>query len=155
MELETRQDLEAPQDKVFAALSDFPMVERKLMQQGVDIRRCAGPEPAGSGTRWHARFKLQGKQREAEVTLERYQPPCEMVFVLSVAGIVARLKIAVEALSEDRSRVVVSCELVAKTLSARLMLQPLKLNRGKVERKVDARVAEYARDLEGRLSRSA
>ena len=28
-------------------------------------------------------------------------------------------------------------------------------HRGKVQRKVDARIADYARDLEGRLSRSA
>ncbi len=155
MEFKSRQDLEAPQDRVFAALSDFEQVERRLLKRGVDVRRSEGSDPAEEGTRWSARFKLRGKRREAEVVLERYRPPEEMVFFLTVSGLEARTRLDFIALSPGRTRVQMTSELTPRTLSARLVVQSMKLSKGKLDRKLDTRMEEYARELEARLARSA
>ncbi|WP_417209673.1 SRPBCC family protein [Antarctobacter sp.] len=149
MELTAREDIEAPQDRVFAMLSDFDKIERQAMRRGTEITRTHdGP---GAGMAWRATFQFRGKRRAAEVTLSTYDPPERMVFDSVSGGLAMVLTLDVVALSPSRTRINVSTVLSARTLSARLFLQSIKLARGGLDKRFRRRVGELAGDMENRL----
>ena len=59
------------------------------------------------------------------------------------------------ALSATRTRVLVSFDMRAKTLTARLLLQSLKLAMAKMNKRFEARVLDYAEKVEDDYRRGA
>ena len=59
------------------------------------------------------------------------------------------------AMSRNRTRMTLGIELRPKTLSARLMVQSLKLARGNITKRFALRVAEFAKDIEDRMRGAA
>ncbi|MDU8910442.1 SRPBCC family protein [Aestuariicoccus sp. MJ-SS9] len=151
MEFSTREDIEAPNDRVFAAVSDFNAIERQVMRRGVEVRRIDDMTAPGPGMAWHARFRFRGKSREAEVTMTEYDPPQAMVFQTISGGLETRTELEFVALSRSRTRITMSVHLQPKTLSARLLVQSMKLARGNINKRFRVRMADYAKDLEARL----
>ncbi|MCE0507056.1 MULTISPECIES: SRPBCC family protein [unclassified Roseivivax] len=154
MQFSRTEDIEAPLDAVFGALSDFPAIERQIMRRGVEITRTDGGGAAGEGASWRAGFRYRGKAREADVTLSRHEPPTLMVFDAVSGGLEIRTIVECVALARTRTRVSIDAHLSAKTLSARLILQSMKLAKGRLDRKFKTRVAQAASDLEARLKRT-
>ncbi len=153
MELKASEDIEAPQEQVFAALSDFDMIERQALRRGVDIMRTGdGP---GVGMAWRAKFTFRGKKREAEVRLVSFDTPERMVFHSVSGGLEMELEIDVVALSRNRTRINIVTVMHPKTLSARLLVQSLKLAKGGVEKRFRRKMAELATGLETRLRGAA
>lgn len=149
MELTAREDIDAPQDRVFAMLSDFDTIERQAMRRGTEITRTH-PGP-GAGMAWQATFHFRGKKRDAAVTLSTYDPPERLVFDSVSGGLEMALTLDVVALSPSRTRINVTSVLGAKTLSARLFLQSIKLARGGIDKRFRKRVGELAGEMENRL----
>ncbi|MFW2544561.1 SRPBCC family protein [Primorskyibacter sp. 2E107] len=151
MQLKASEDIEAPIDRVFAELSDFEAVERQAMRRGVDVQRkgdAATPEP---GMTWVAGFSFRGKARDAEITLTDFAAPEQMVFHSVSGGLEAETRIETVALSRSRTRITFATELQPKTLSARLMVQSMKLAKGGIDKRFRAKMAGFARDLELKL----
>jgi uncharacterized protein YndB with AHSA1/START domain len=149
MELTAREDIEAPQEQVFAALADFDMVERQAMRRGIEITRLSdGPEV---GMSWRAKFTFRGKPRQAHITLSTYDAPDRMVFHTVSGGLEMDFSLDLVALSRNRTRINVSSVLAPKTLSARLLVQSLKLAKGGIEKRFTRRMADLAAGLESRL----
>ncbi|QFT64521.1 Polyketide cyclase / dehydrase and lipid transport [Roseivivax halotolerans] len=154
MQFSHKEDIEAPLDEVFAALSDFDTIERSILRRGVEVARTdrlAGP---CAGMTWRATFSFRGKSRDAEVVLSRFEPPTLMVFDSVSGGLETRTIVECVALSRSRTRVGIDTTLTAKTLSARLILQSMKLAKGRIDRKFKDRVASAATELERRLKRT-
>ncbi|MGP6086856.1 SRPBCC family protein [Antarctobacter jejuensis] len=149
MELKASEDIEASQDQVFAALSDFDMIERQALRRGVDIMRMG--EVTGAGMAWRAKFTFRGKKREAEVRLVTFDAPDRMTFHSVSGGLETDLEIDVVALSRNRTRINMVSVMHPKTLSARLLVQSLKLAKGGVEKRFRRKMAELATGLETRL----
>lgn len=154
MELTTREDIEAPLDRVFAEAADFDRLERQVTRRGIELRRTGGAERPGAGLSWRAGFRLHGKPRDAEIVLTEYDPPNAMVYHTASGGLEARTVIDFVALSRTRTRVGMKVELVPKTLSARLLVQSMKIARGNIEQRFRAKIADFARDIETRLKRA-
>ncbi|WP_305971436.1 MULTISPECIES: SRPBCC family protein [unclassified Mameliella] len=153
MELTAREDIEAPQDRVFAMMADFDSIERQAMRRGLEVTRTGdGP---GAGMAWDVAFRFRGKRREAAITLTDYQPPERMVFDTVSGGLDITLTLDVVALSPARSRINVTTVMAARTLSARLFLQSMKLARGGMDKRFRKRVAELAGEMETRLRGAA
>ena len=153
MELTAREDIEAPQERVFDMLSDFDTIERQAMRRGTEITRTSdGP---GAGMSWRATFQFRGKRRVAAVTLSEYQAPDRMVFDSVSGGLEMKLTLDVVPLSPTRTRINVTSVLSAKTLSARLFLQSIKLARGGIDKRFRKRVGELAGEMEKRLRGTA
>lgn len=156
MELKASEDIEAPQEQVFAALSDFDMIERQALRRGVDIIRTGttGDAPE-AGMAWRAKFTFRGKTREAEVRLVSFVAPDRMTFHSVSGGLEADLEIDVVALSRNRTRINMVSVMHPKTLSARLLVQSLKLAKGGVEKRFRRKMAELAAGLETQLRGAA
>ncbi|WP_136440780.1 SRPBCC family protein [Pacificoceanicola onchidii] len=151
MELKASEDIEAPIDQVFAALSDFEAVERQAMRRGVEISRKGEVDNPDAGLEWTAGFSFRGKKRDADITLTDFAVPEQMVFQSVSGGLEAQTRIETVALSRSRTRINLVTELMPKTLSARLLVQSLKLAKGGIDKRFRHRMATFARDLELRL----
>lgn len=155
MKFASKEDIAAPIDAVFTMLADFDSFERAAMRRGAEVQRTDNLRAPGPGMSWNARFMLRGRERRISVVLSTYDPPNQMVFTGGSPGLEAEMVIDLVALSRQRTRMSVSLKLSPKTLSARLMVQSLKLARSNLNRRFKLRLADYARITEERLSRSA
>jgi uncharacterized protein YndB with AHSA1/START domain len=149
MELTASEDIEAPQEQVFAALSDFDAVERQVMRRGIEITRLA--EETGTGLAWQTKFTFRGKPRQAHISLVTSTAPERLKFHSVTGGLESDLTLDLIALSRNRTRITVTSVLMPKTLSARLLVQSLKLAKGGIDKRFRARMADLASGLETRL----
>ena len=143
MELTATQDVEAPQQALFRAMMDFDRIEAQLAGSRIDLHRQHGPAAdAPLGTRWVARFRLRGEDRRATVTLCELVAPDRVVLDGAMGGLEARSAVTLDPLDTARTRVTAAVMLHPGTLSARLMLQSLRLARGTIEARFRARSAQ-------------
>ena len=154
MKFSTREDIEAPVDYVFAQVSDFAAFERRAMRQGADVtRREDGP--IAQGAIWDISFQFRGRDRSVLAELTQIDVPTLLSIDSASDGLNAVTEVELIALSQTRTRVLVSFDLRAKTLTARLLLQSLKLAKTKMTKRFNARVLDYAEDIEDRYRRDA
>lgn len=147
MKLSTREDIEAPIAYVFSRVSDFAGFERRALRQGVAVTRA--PEgAAGLGTIWDITVTFRGRERRVVAQLDVLDPPQLIQIDSRSDGLVARTRIELIALSQTRTRVMVEIDLSAHSLTARLLLQSMKLAKSKMTKRFSARAAEYAATLE-------
>ena len=155
MKFATKEDVEMPLEALFQRVSDFEGYERAAMRRGAEVVRVDTLTQPGEGMRWKAAFDLRGKRRNIEVVLSEYDAPNAMVFDAESQGLDVRMVLDLMALSRARTRLSITVELSAKTLSARLLLQSLKLARTNITKRFKLRVADMAKDMEDRYRRSA
>ncbi len=151
----TREDIEAPIDFVFAQVSDFAALERSILRRGAEVQRKVDRTPPAAGMVWDTSFEFKGKRRQLEVTLASFDPASGMRFDGKGKSLHCDLAIDLVALSRGRTRLVLTAELKPQNLSARLMVQSLKLARGNVTKRFEMRVASYAKDIEEKYSARA
>ncbi|SDY73127.1 SRPBCC family protein [Citreimonas salinaria] len=151
MQLTATQDIAAPRQAVFDLISDFDTLQARLVARGVDIEPVS-PPGAGALRSWRASFDLRGKPREAVVRLAAIEPPNRMVFEWQSSGLHGRSEVGLSALAETGTQVTLKTDLMPQTLSARLVVQSLKLARGKIESRLGGRMAAAAAEIEARVN---
>ena len=152
MKFSTREDIEAPAEFVFDRVTDFDAYERRALRQGADVsRRTDGPN--GVGSIWDVVFTFRGRERRVAAEITTLDRPTAMVIHSASDGLDVQTEVDLIALSQTRTRVMVSIELKAKTLTARLLLQSMKLAKTKLTKRFKARVLDYAEDIEDRYRR--
>lgn len=155
MKFSTKEDIEAPIDVVFEMLCDFEVFERAAMRRGAEVQRLETNKEPGIGMTWHASFDLRGKRRELDLEIVEFDQPNDMALESTSPGMLSRTSFELMALSRNQTRVVVNLELKPLTLSARLLVQSLKLAKASLSKRFGKRVAEYARSMEERYVREA
>lgn len=155
MELTTNEDIEAPLDAVFAAVTDFDVLERSALRRGIDVRRTDRMFEPGPGMTWATTFAFRGKTREATIEVTRYDQPESLAFAGTSGGLDIGVSIELVALSRSRTRLTMKVAPRPRTLSARLLMQSMKLAKGNIGKRFRVRVADYAKDIEDRAKRSA
>ncbi|RKF14601.1 SRPBCC family protein [Roseovarius spongiae] len=153
MKFATIEDIEAPIGFVFGEVSDFAALERSALRRGAEVQRTDDLGANGVGMCWDAAFEWRGKQRRTELELVGYEPPNAMRFASASESMNGDLWLDLVALSRGRTRLSMEMELRPQNLSARLLLQSLKLARGNIMRRYEQRIATYARDLEDKYRR--
>tara|TARA_R110002051_G_scaffold1008_6_gene4979 strand:- start:16945 stop:17412 length:468 start_codon:yes stop_codon:yes gene_type:complete len=148
MKFSTREDIEAPIDYVYARVSDFNGFERQALRRGADVQRLGASSVVQQGAAWDIAFKFRGKDRKMKATIANLDQPTLLRVETNASGIDGETVIELVALSRNRTRVSVMIELSPKSLSARLLLQSLKLAKSNLTRKFKLRIAEFAEDVE-------
>lgn len=152
MEFKSKEDLEAPIEKVFDLMADFDRHERSALRRGIEITRKDPNGAPGVGTTWEAQFKFRGKKRKADIRVVEFERPTQITVEAQIQGLGSRVEFSLVALSQSRTRLAMVAELKPSTLSARLLVQSFKLARGNISKRIDARMANVARDMEDRVS---
>jgi uncharacterized protein YndB with AHSA1/START domain len=147
MKVTSRHDIEAPVAFVFQTLTDFDGWERSAMRRGSDVVRTDKMTAVGVGLAWLVRFRFRGKDRRLAITLTGIDAPSRVSFAMTGGLFDTTSIIDLMELGANRTRLVMVGEARPKTLGARLVLQSLRLARGRVQRKVDRRVATIAEEI--------
>ncbi|WP_297772964.1 SRPBCC family protein [uncultured Roseovarius sp.] len=154
MQFTSKEDIEAPIERVFAEVTDFHAFERSALRRGADVKRTDVLTDPGVGMSWYTSFRFRGKQREVNLELSEYDPPNGLVLDYTSSSVQGRFLVELVALSRGRTRMTVTLVLEPRTMAARFMLQSLKLARGNLNKRFKLRLADYAMDVEERSQRN-
>ena len=146
MKFVAKEDVALPQQVLFDLMADFQMFERVAIRRGVEITRSRSMA-SSDGLKWDCTFEFRGRDRMACVHLDEFSAPEKMAFLITNPALDNRVEITVSALSKKQSRFQVSTVLEPKTLTARLLIQSMKLARSKYNKRFQKRVAEVANEL--------
>ena len=146
MKFVAKEDVALPQQVLFDLMADFQMFERVAIRRGVEITR-SGSMASSDGLKWDCTFEFRGRDRMACVHLDEFSAPEKMACLITNPALDNRVEITVSALSKKQSRFQVSTVLEPKTLTARLLIQSMKLARSKYNKQFQKRVAEVANEL--------
>ena len=155
MKFSTKEDIEAPIEVVFDAVSQFAIFERAAIRRGADVQRVDALTLPGVGMAWDAQFMMRGRRRQVAVRVVEFETPTRIAAQATSPGMIGRFEIDLIALSRTRTRMAIALDVQPQTLSARLFVQSLRLAKGTLTKRFKLRVAEYAKDLEDRYTRSA
>lgn len=155
MQFTAKEDIEGPIDRVFGLITDFEMYERAALRRGADVVRSDTLRARGAGMTWNAQFQFRGRERKLSLKLAEMTPPDGYRIDFFSPNLDGDLKVDLLALSKHRTRLTLALEVRPKTLSARLMVQSLKLARTNLTKRFALRVADFAKDLEDRMRRNA
>lgn len=154
MQFDSKEDIEAPIEQVFAMLSEFESFERSAIRRGIAVIRTDTHEIPMTGCAWNAKFEMRGKSRDLDIDLVTYDQPTAMRFESDSHGLLGTMTLDLMALSPQRTRMSVALDLNPKTLTARVLVQSLKLAKFSLTKRFKLKVAEYAKSMEDRHSRS-
>ncbi|MGB5865587.1 MAG: SRPBCC family protein [Sulfitobacter sp.] len=152
MKLSTKEDIEAPIDAVFEMMTDFEMFERAAMRRGAEVQRTDSKTAPGIGMAWKGAFDMRGKRRQIEVEMVSFDKPNEIVLECRSQGLLTTMSMELVALSKTRTRLMLSFDVKPLNLSARLLVQSLKLAKASLTKKFKLRVSEYAKTMEDRYN---
>ncbi len=147
MKLSTREDIEAPIGKVYAAVTDFESFERQMLRRGIDVSRDENCPPPNVGARWQAQIKWRKRQHDVEAELVSVDPGDGYAIESRGSGIVCLAVVDLIPLSKSRTRLLVSVDLKPTTLSSRLFIQSLRLTKGSLTRRFKQRIARFAENI--------
>lgn len=134
------QDIDAPIEHVFAAVSDFDGFARQALRRGADVTRLDALEGPCAGMAWKAVFSFRGKERKMRIELLDVDAPNGLKAKSSTKGLETVLVLQLVAMSKERTRMSIDLELIPQTLAARLLVQSLKLARGNVSKRLKKRL---------------
>lgn len=155
MKFSSKEDIEAPIAAVFEMLSEFETFERSAIRRGAEVQRLSESAEPKLGLSWDAKFMLRGKPRDLRVVLEAYDPPNAMKLKGDSQSLAGAVEIELLALSPQRTRMVLDLIVTPKTLSARLLVQSLKLAKTNLTKRYKLKIAEYAKTVEDRYRKMA
>jgi len=150
-----KNDIEAPIETVFEEVSDFEGFQRSAVHRGVKVVRVDELTGHGPGMTWDVAFDLRGRRREMKLTLADYEPRSLMRFNAASQGVDAVCVIELLALSRTSTRLRMAIDLKPQNLSARLLVQSLKLAKSTLTKRLEKRLQDFGRSVEDRARRRA
>ncbi|MBT9386393.1 SRPBCC family protein [Pseudooceanicola sp. CBS1P-1] len=155
MKIVARQDIDAPVEDAFARITDFRSFERAAMRRGAQVRRSDGADPPQVGAGWEVSFRYRGRARLLRLTLSRFEPPEMFLSQMQTEGLEGQCLAELTALSPSRCRLRVEIELRPRTLAARLLVQSMKLAKGRLRKRLQERLQDLATGLDLNRDRKA
>lgn len=150
MKFSTREDVDVPIEDTFTMLTDFEQFEAQAIQRGADIARTDSLTAPGVGMTWEAQFDMRGRRRGLSLRMDRFDRPNGMLMSFVSNGLEGDFDVTCKALSPTRTRISLAVEFKPQTLSARLLVQSLKLAKTSLNKRFKLRVAQYAQTMEQR-----
>lgn len=148
MRFETREDVARPIEEVFAAITEFDVIERELLRNGAEVSRTGDHAQKGPGQGWMILFVYRGRARKLKTEIEEYSAPDRVASKGKIGGLEGLLEIDLVPLSPRITRMAVSVKLQPTSLSSRLFVESLRLGRASMNGKFKKRIEALARKLE-------
>lgn len=148
MKFSTEQIVAAPMDVLFVALTDFSRFERQAITAGAEVHRTDSMTQPGVGMGWRARFDLRGRPRDVTAELVRMDDPGMLLFEGRMSGLIGDLGFKLTPLGPNETRLEAELNLRARSITAKLILQSLKLARSNVAQGFRKRVKAFCKQSE-------
>ena len=94
-------------------------------------------------------FKFRGRARKLSCSVTEVQAPERLCLFNESDGLTGDVVISVLTLAPNRSRLLVSVEMKPKNLSARLLLQSMRFEKGSLDRKFKFWLCDWAAKICG------
>ncbi len=150
MKLVSRTDVEATPEALFGALTDRDWAEALARRAGAVVERTGPAGAFAPGAGWDARFAHRGRERHLASRVARLDPPGRLVLAGESKGFEGSAEVVLTPLSRQVTRLTVALEVRPRTFTARLILQTLKIGKGRLKERLDARVAALGAVLRDR-----
>lgn len=147
MNFATHKDIDAPIEYVFQKISNFEGYERQALRRGAQVARVDPAGPVRVGSAWDVAFTFRGKDRKLRATVANIAAPDRLEIDTAATGLNSMTGVDLVALSPKTTRVSVTVQLTAKSLSARLLLQSLKLAKTNLNKRFARRVNEQIKGI--------
>lgn len=154
MKFKVSEDVDAPQSMVWTRFTDFSGFEEDVRGRGATITRVGNWQHAAEGVEWRGEVTIRGKARAVSSKVTRMVPQDLCVIESRVGGMDVYYEMSFVPLSQEVTRVALVLDLSADTLTARLLLQTLKLARGKVLQRLQGTLARQGNAVESEYRRS-
>jgi hypothetical protein len=153
MKFKVSEDVDAPQAMVWARFTDFSGFENDARGRGATLTRLGNWTETALGVEWRGEVTVRGKSRPiaAKVTQLVAQELC--VIESRIGGMNCHHEMSFIPLSGAVTRVGLVLDLSADTLTARLLLQTLKLARGRVLQRLQGMIARQGNAAEAEWRR--
>jgi uncharacterized membrane protein len=148
LKFKVSDDVEAPVERVWAGFTDFAAIESDIRAREADLVRVGDWKEAALGVAWRGSVPVRGKIRPIDARIAAFTPGERMMVESKVGGMSCSYEVTFAALSEQMTRVSVTLELKASTLSARLLLQTLKIARRKVIQRLEGAIVRQGQAVE-------
>jgi hypothetical protein len=155
MQLRVAEDVGAPRAMVWARFTDFANLEADLRDRGATLARIGGWTATAEGLEWRGDVMVHGKTRTLSAGVSRLESEVLCLIDSRIGGMVCSYAMRFVPLSTEATRVELALDLSADTLSARLVLQSLKLARGQVAQRLQATLARQGKAAETAYRRQA
>jgi hypothetical protein len=154
MKFKVSEDVDAPRSMVWARLTDFSAMEQDARGRGATITRIGNWTDTAEGMEWRGEVTVRGKTRPLTAKVARLVPE-EMCLIESrIGGMACVYEMSFVALTPEVTRVAVMLDLSAQTLTARLILQTMKLARGRVMQRLQGTIARQGNAAEAAWRKS-
>lgn len=150
MKFTSQEDIEAPIDAVFLAVSNFDTIERSALRRGARVQRVDRKTHPSTQIAWDVGFIFRGKRRDMLVELTALEAPNHLLVQSLTGGLGGEVSVDLVALSRNRTRLSIEIEVKPGTLSSRLMVQSMRLAKSKLTKRFRLKVAGFAADIEDR-----
>ncbi|WP_068108685.1 SRPBCC family protein [Tropicimonas marinistellae] len=147
MKFSTRDEIEAPADRVWAALTNAEMFEQAARSRGAEVIRHPEPQNFGVGTSWTTHFEFRGVRRKLFTEVVSCDAPGLLVFESNVGGVDVLARFELEPLGNARTRMGTSLDMTARSIPGRILIQTLKLGKTTLNQKFRRRMRRFARYL--------
>ncbi|MDJ0826480.1 MAG: SRPBCC family protein [Rhodobacter sp.] len=151
MRFSTREDIEAPIEAVFGAVTDFDGFERQALRRGAEVTRQDTTGKTGVGSEWQVKFAFRGKQRELDARITEFDAPNGYRIDSRTGGLEGVISVDLLQLAPQRTRMQLAVDLNPRTLSARLLVQSLKFAKGTLNKRFSTRVWRFAQGIEDKF----
>ncbi|TRD23117.1 SRPBCC family protein [Palleronia caenipelagi] len=148
MKISTRHDIAAPPGEVFAALSDFDRLERLLMESGAEVSRTDDRSHGPAGATWTAKFTYRGRTRRAEASVVTFDLDQQIAMRTKIDGLVTIANTELLPIGDSKTRMFAAIDLRPTTFTSRLLVQSLKLGRGRLQKRLKKRLIQFGDHVE-------
>ncbi|MEM9717186.1 MAG: SRPBCC family protein [Pseudomonadota bacterium] len=145
MELNIKQDIDAPIAFVFEQMTDFDAHERRAVMAGLSVIRTA---QSPDEVIWKAAFDFRGKIRKVDLRLYDIIAPEQMLIELKGQQLEMLSDAKLIELSPELTRLRLKLSMTGKTLKARLLVQSARLAKQNIIRRLQSRLAGLASEIE-------
>lgn len=154
MKFKLSEDIDAPRAAVWQSFTAFEALEGEMASHGVALSRVSDWSTVAQGVAWTGEAKLRGRLRAITGEITAYTPEELCVIESRIGGMLCHHEMRFIALSPATTRVAMVLDLSAQTLSARLVLQALKLSRKRIMQRFRALIVRRANIIETERKRA-
>lgn len=148
MKFKVTEDVDAPRAMVWARLTDFSQMEQDARGRGATVTRVGNWTALAEGVEWRGEVTVRGKVRPLSAKVARLLPEDLCLIESRIGGMNCLYEIGFVAVTPEVTRVSVVLDLSAQTLTARLILQTMKLARGRVMQRLQGMIARQGNAVE-------
>lgn len=148
MRLKSTHVINAPKDYVFDRISDFDSFERYIHEQGGTAERTDDVAGIQVGMSWHISGTFRKKNRKVDMTLDHYYPSDKMKYAVETENMNASIFFELSEIAPGQTEMSLFIDPEARNISARLILQSVKLAKKTIEKRITTRVQNFGDQIE-------